>query len=349
MRIRQRLQEEYADRGTPSKAESSKKAKAKKKTPRSVVDTEAGTEPAEGAVTSGSGGGFLANDDELEDRHGEGHGGGFLVEADDVVQAFNLPKYNPLILESSSNPFASNSKLGKKHDAAVEEEGDNAGHVESRAAIDYATYDLDELEDPPLFEGTMDVDMESEVGPGEGISLVEDVGPKTMQELLEADSLSKQASRSPSVVELDPTTAPATETLRIKLRARRKGTIGAIAGGATPFNLSTRPSRAASAMKRKRAEVAEDDEGSDEGHDGARDETASENEENGDDAGAEVDREDEDDAAFGSRKSPRKKKAGAAPAPKQPRAPPKARTAKPKAPVAPPPPTDRVLRSRGTK
>ncbi|KAJ3495429.1 hypothetical protein NMY22_g19940 [Coprinellus aureogranulatus] len=205
LRIRQRLQEEYADRGTPGKAESSKRGASKK------ARTKSKTEPVDGAVEGGSGDRENEDDEEVEHRHGEGHGGGFLVEADDVVQAFNLPKYNPLILESSSNPFASSSKLklgvggGKKnskHLSTGAEEGRDGteGHVEKGIAIDYETYDLDDPEDPPLSEGTMDVDvdMESAFAPDDAASVGEDEGPKTMQELLEADNRSKDTSRSPS-------------------------------------------------------------------------------------------------------------------------------------------------------
>ncbi|TEB03966.1 Rad4-domain-containing protein [Coprinellus micaceus] len=164
LRIRQRLQEEYADRGTPSKAESSKKGASAKKTKRKTAVV--GDEPGEASPAGETSGGFLANDDddELEDRHGEGHGGGFLVEADDVVQAFNLPKYNPLILESTSNPFASSSRLGKQkhHHHGTEVKPDDNHPRENPQTIDYATYDLEDLEEPALSEGTMDVDVDME-------------------------------------------------------------------------------------------------------------------------------------------------------------------------------------------
>lgn len=321
----------------------------------------AGDEPGEASTAGETSGGFLANDDddELEDRHGEGHGGGFLVEADDVVQAFNLPKYNPLILESTSNPFASSSRLGKQkhHHHGTEVKPDDNHPRENPQTIDYATYDLEDLEEPALSEGTMDVDVDMESEGGlveEGVNRIEGGldGPKTMEEL-EADARSKDVSRSPSVEVLGVPSAPVAETVSTRLRSRRGAANGATPNGVLTPKVSSRPSRIASGSKRKREDIVDGDE-SEDGQDDASDVAASGGEYGVTDAEVDlVDGDDGDDGTFGSRKpkrSPRGRKrpraAARAPAAQKSRTPVKPRNTRPKAPIAPPVPTDRVLRSR---
>ncbi|KAF6741742.1 hypothetical protein DFP72DRAFT_941814 [Ephemerocybe angulata] len=379
LRIRQRLQAEYADRGTPTKsaAASGSKASGKKRAAAkrsgadlNSSDVEMGGENGAGEARSVNGDGD-GDEVHLEDRHGEGHGGGFLVEADDVVQAFNLPKYNPLILESSNNLFSLGSKnvhgkrrLGGKGGAAARGEGEGEGRV-----IDYATYDLEEHEEPPVSDGTMDVDMEGALGEplgmGEALEGFGEDVPRTMQELLDAEKQLNGASKEEGddvIVMGEGDGAKLAEVVSSRLRLRLPAKAGG--GGVTPSPVtrSARPSRSASAMKRKRDE--REDEESDEGEQTpweGEDEDAVDDgvvEDGGLEDESDVDN-DPDDAPFGSKKktkgksqakAPTRKKAkGAAGKPKPKPVPRTPRMPKTKATPVPTPPTDRVLRSRGPK
>lgn len=93
-------------------------------------------------------------------------GGGFLTGADDVVQAFSLPKYQHLNLPF--NPIASKQQ---KQQAARDDYADDPGHT----MPEYVTYDIE----------TMDVDP-AEVGNSPEIPTPITIVPMTMQELAEA-------------------------------------------------------------------------------------------------------------------------------------------------------------------
>ncbi|EAU86269.2 DNA repair protein rhp42 [Coprinopsis cinerea okayama7 len=211
LRIRQRLQEQYADRSqsTTKAGPSTSGKRAKRGHPED--EEQAPNDDDE------------KFDSTLDDTHGSGSGGGggggFLVEADDVVQAFHLPKYNPILLldSTSSNPFARSRPLGSapggdtgpgaaKHSGAAAtgenaEEGrdlDEQGDREpERVVIDYVTYDLEDEEGPEMDgdgdEGGLiptgvdkdgDVDMDRPGGDGTpGPPLTADTSPLSLADL----------------------------------------------------------------------------------------------------------------------------------------------------------------------
>ncbi|KAJ2934228.1 hypothetical protein H1R20_g2864, partial [Candolleomyces eurysporus] len=302
LRIRQRLQDEYADRGTPKSSKS-----AGKRRQRSVSSLN---DDADG---NGGGPGFIADDDDAASHHAEG--GGFLVEADDVVQAFKLPKYNPLILASSNNLFKLGGGERHGHEKHLHEnENENIGDptaANGQSGIDYVTYDLDE--EPHPNDTAMDVDMAI---PDGGIpASQESNAPKTMQELLDAEKKAKEtapASDDVEVIDMHPVSAAGTNTstptTRLRARPQPKPS-----GSDKPIAAS-RPSRTVSAKKRKRGRGEDDDrDESGEEQEGDADEATY----SGEDEPGVDDEEDEDDAAFGTRKSKKKKsprkKARAAP------------------------------------
>ncbi|TFK23064.1 Rad4-domain-containing protein [Coprinopsis marcescibilis] len=190
LRIRQRLQEQYADR-TPATTKASTPSRSTKKGAASALNDH-----DEGNVASENEGVLEVDTNDADGR------GGFLVEADDVVKAFHLPKYNPVLLldSESSNPFARSRSSGgpgtpsnpggnavglgitrgsatatgsRNLRADLEDEYEDEDEHEERAAIEYVTYDLDDHQgtnegvpmdvdmDRSSYDGIPDVDMDT--------------------------------------------------------------------------------------------------------------------------------------------------------------------------------------------
>lgn len=155
-------------------------------------------------------------------------GGGFLIEAGDVVEAFQLPKYNPLLLldSTSSNPFA------KRHSATVsggnKADGDpstmtekheyrHLDREEERPTIDFVTYDLDdeyghglgpmdvdeggtrsESSDPPITQFSSPISLAGLALEGQ-VQMDEDAGkeaPRAMQDFLDAEEATNGKART---------------------------------------------------------------------------------------------------------------------------------------------------------
>lgn len=155
LRIRQRLQEQYASKPEETQA-----------------STSASTQQRAGASSAAADG-----DDDLQLGEEAGastdaHGSGFLVGADDVVQAFHLPKYTHVRLPSTPPP-----------PGAVDRK--DLELLEAESTPDYTTYDLEmmDVEESDALETPNDVGMQEE----------ESRIPKTMQELAEDAARKLQA------------------------------------------------------------------------------------------------------------------------------------------------------------
>lgn len=309
LRIRQRLQAEYADRIPAKKKQTRKVVSASSRTGNAARSQRSSLGVTDGAGESqrmeSDESQMDEHDDDIIEEAGEHENdpgpGGFLVDADDVVQAFNLPKYNPLILESSNNLFVLGG--GKRLQLQAEADRARVTNDDVQEQIDYATYDLEdhEVEEPPLSDGTMDVDVDVESGDVDGGDAVGATkGITSMQEMMDAHSRQhgEEGGVNDSVDQAQISAEGANDAKsRLRLPARSRSPVAT--------SSTRRSSRAVSLRKRRVTRV--DDGGSEADGEHQKDVTSDwEALDEGDDpdmdAGSVDDEEDDDDDTFGSRK-----------------------------------------------
>lgn len=171
-----------------------------------------------------------------------GGGGGFLLGADDVVQAFRLPKYQHTNLAELPTPSAITNSDG---DAPFTEDS-------SREPLKDFTYDLH----------TMDMDSDVDMEEISTIPALQETAPKTMQEMAEdAARLQIDDVSDDEVIDTDvyrpspPPRAPGDgPRLTITVPPRARGETSSALKSSTPTKQPprARPSRRSSAKKRRR-------------------------------------------------------------------------------------------------
>ncbi|KAF9485754.1 Rad4-domain-containing protein [Pholiota conissans] len=170
LRIRQRLQDQYATTSGKATHEASHCAnKRGNKTNEAAAEKEVGS---------------ISEDDDNDDRDvPSDNAGGFLAGADRVVQAFHLPKNTHVVLPSPGPPPPSHNtrkdKGGSKsavahHDEEYEDDSDSGD------APDFNTYDIEDMDvDIPLADADIDT------GGASSRAVSVDYVPKTMQQMAE--------------------------------------------------------------------------------------------------------------------------------------------------------------------
>lgn len=207
LRIRERLQKQYADRADPDGAgDSGSSGKKKKKANNDVKGHTKRTNEEQLQSVEDS---DVNKNDDQGDRTSQGihTGAGFLVEAGDVVQRYHLPKVrkldDDLVEHPNSNTTAgpsqpsqpsrvhNKSKSGVNTDPAATSDG---GGI---PLPDFETYDIDTV--------SMDVDSQNNSPLGTGATTPFLAVPKTMQELADdADRALALASDSDIAENQDP-------------------------------------------------------------------------------------------------------------------------------------------------
>ncbi|KAF5360558.1 hypothetical protein D9756_005054 [Leucocoprinus leucothites] len=198
LRIRQRLQEQYGTKPDRFVHEDDAIHKGKGKMKQEKGDGSVDEDEKDfGAVTDAGKDGLLQT--ETEEMPGDDGDGGFLIGADDVVEAFHLPKFQyvpdqPVLSFQPEHPSASSSE--NQHpkitmDKKLELEEDSTSD-----APDFMTYDLDEDEGMEIDNP----DVSAELSTSNGISGTPDNAfvPKTMAELA-ADAMARQQARHGSL------------------------------------------------------------------------------------------------------------------------------------------------------
>ncbi|KAJ3824900.1 hypothetical protein F5880DRAFT_1611580 [Lentinula raphanica] len=182
LRIRQRLQEQYADRldaETPTPTRASPKEKNKKganiaKDKNDVNDKRRRSEPSHGVINTGGENKdqTLPETEEFDDHNFTG-GAGFLVQAGDVVQPFRLPRFPKLdsdLVDHSAGRL-SESKSNVDMDTGIS----------ALPAPDFETFDIGVI--PMAVDGQKTVNSSLASRPATPMAL-----PKSMHELAQAQA-----------------------------------------------------------------------------------------------------------------------------------------------------------------
>ncbi|KAF9066475.1 hypothetical protein BDP27DRAFT_1423852 [Rhodocollybia butyracea] len=225
LRIRQRLQAQYADRRGEESANGSTTIEASGKNSNAILNT------------SNKGDEDNIVEEDTSDKHIH-FGAGFLVEAGDVIQPFRLPQFPKLDDDLVGYSRTSTRRGGDAyHSTMGAEVGAGLDHNGALPIPDFETYDINmEVDDSTTIAGTS----------------TRLTVPKTMQELAHAyDVASKSGDQDLRPVSLEVTAFITSSALDHPVPTSTKGTMKN-KKQAPSHRKSTRSTKATSAPKRKR-------------------------------------------------------------------------------------------------